>query len=150
MRVSTKFTMAVHLLACVVSFDGKVTSEFMAGSIGTNPVVVRQLLQKLKAAGLVEVTRGTGGVRMARSAGDVTLLDVYRAVESEQGLFGFHPNPNPKCPVGRSIHRALDDRLEAAQRAFERELAATKLADVLADIPQGLPLPASPDSTPNP
>ncbi|OUP11090.1 Rrf2 family transcriptional regulator [Collinsella sp. An2] len=138
MRVSSRFTMAVHLLACAHVFrNRKVTSDFIASSIGTNPVVVRRLLQKLKAAGLIEVTRGTGGVTITRPLAEITLLDIYRATEGDDstGLFHFHENPNELCPVGRNIHRALDGRLERAQQAFEHELSRMTLAEVLADIP---------------
>ena len=138
MRVSSRFTMAVHLLACAHVFrNRKVTSDFIASSIGTNPVVVRRLLQKLKAAGLIEVTRGTGGVTITRPLTEITLLDIYRATDGDDGtgLFHFHENPNELCPVGRNIHRALDDRLERTQQAFEHELSQMTLAEVLADIP---------------
>lgn len=62
MQISSRFTMAIHMFACIDTFtEQKMTSDFMAGSIGTNPVIVRKILQQLKAAGLVEVSRGTGG-----------------------------------------------------------------------------------------
>ena len=60
MQISSRFTMAIHMFACIDTFtEQKMTSDFMAGSIGTNPVIVRKILQQLKAAGLVEVSRGT-------------------------------------------------------------------------------------------
>ena len=61
MQISSRFTMAIHMFACIDTFsDQKMTSDFMAASIGTNPVIVRKILQQLKAAGLIEVARGTG------------------------------------------------------------------------------------------
>lgn len=137
MRASSKFTMAIHLLVCVQVFsDRRVTSDLIASSIGTNPVVVRRLLQRLKTSGIVEVTRGAGGITLARPADQTTLLDVYRSVEegAEGDLFHFHENPNPACPVGRAIHGALDPQLERARAAFERELASATLVDVLSGI----------------
>ena len=137
MQTSSKFTMSVHLLACVHVFqDRRMTSDLIASSIGTNPVVVRKLLQKLKAAGLVEVARGTGGVSIVRPIEEISLLEVFNAVEGSAGqLFRFHENPNDACPVGRSIHQAMDDKLDRVQRAFEDELGAIALSDVVADIP---------------
>ena len=107
----------------------------MAGSIGTNPVIIRKLLQKLKAAGLITVSRGTGGVEVTRPLEEITFLDIYKAVESvpEEALFHFHENPNPLCPVGRNIHHVLDDKLERVQAAMEKELEAITLADVKRD-----------------
>lgn len=134
MQISSRFTLAVHILLCIDSFSStqKVTSELLAGSTQVNPVIVRKILGQLKAAGLVEVARGSGGASLAVPAEEITFLHIYRAVEcvGDEGLFHFHENPNPDCPVGRNIHRVLDGKLAEVQSAMERELAATKLSDV--------------------
>lgn len=133
MQISSRFTMAIHMFACMDVFkDRKMTSDFMAKSIGTNPVIVRKLLQQLKAAGLIEVLRGTGGVKIKRPLQEITFLDIYRAVECtpQEELFHFHEKPNQKCPVGRNIHHVLDDKLEKVQQAMEEELKKTTLDDV--------------------
>ena len=137
MQISSRFTMAIHMFACIDTFtDRKMTSDFMAASIGTNPVIVRKLLQQLKAAGLIEVSRGTGGVTITRPLDQITFLDIYKAVECapQEQLFHFHENPNSNCPVGRNIHRVLDDRLAEVQKAMEEKLAGMTLADVKRDI----------------
>ena len=137
MQISSRFTMAIHMFACIDTFtDQKMTSDFMAASIGTNPVIVRKLLQQLKAAGLIEVSRGTGGVTITRPLDQITFLDIYKAVECapQEQLFHFHENPNSNCPVGRNIHRVLDDRLAEVQKAMEEKLAGMTLADVKGDI----------------
>ena len=137
MQISSRFTMAIHMFACIDTFtDQKMTSDFMAGSIGTNPVIIRKILQQLKAAGLVEVSRGTGGVTITRPLEQITFLDIYKAVECapEEQLFHFHENPNPMCPVGKKIHRVLDGRLHEVQRAMEEKLAEMTLADVQQDV----------------
>ena len=136
MQISSRFTMAIHMFACIDTFsDQKMTSDFMAGSIGTNPVIVRKLLQQLKVAGLIEVSRGTGGVKITRPLDQITFLDIYKAVECtpDEELFHFHENPNPKCPVGRNIHHILDDRLLDVQKAMEEKLSQMTLADVKKD-----------------
>lgn len=137
MQISSRFTMAIHMFACIDTFtDQKMTSDFMAGSIGTNPVIIRKILQQLKAAGLVEVSRGTGGVTITRPLEQITFLDIYKAIECapEEQLFHFHENPNPMCPVGKNIHRVLDGRLHEVQRAMEEKLAEMTLADVKKDV----------------
>ena len=137
MQISSRFTMAIHMFACIDTFtDQKMTSDFMAASIGTNPVIVRELLQQLKAAGLIEVSRGTGGVTVTKPLNEITFLDIYKAVECtpDEELFHFHENPNQACPVGKNIHHVLDDKLAKVQEAMERELAAITLADVKRDI----------------
>ena len=137
MQISSRFTMAIHMFACIDTFtDQKMTSDFMAASIGTNPVIVRKLLQQLKAAGLIEVSRGPGGVTVTKPLNEITFLDIYKAVECtpDEELFHFHENPNQACPVGKNIHHVLDDKLAKVQEAMERELAAITLADVKRDI----------------
>ena len=137
MQISSRFTIAVHIFACINTFekDQKLTSEFLALSTNVNPVIIRRLLTQLKAAGLVTVKRGSGGASIAKPLNKITFLDIYRAVECvEEGeLFHFHENPNPDCPVGGNIHRILDEKLQRVQSAMEQELAAITLEDVRND-----------------
>lgn len=137
MKFAARFPIAVHTLLCIDHFQGheRTTSEFIAGSVNVNPVVIRQVLQQLKAAGLVNVERGVGGASLARSAEDITLLDVFKAVGAVEGnLFSFHEEPNPNCPVGRSIQSALGEKLTDAQAALEGSLRQTTLADLLEEV----------------
>lgn len=137
MQISSRFTLAVHIFACIDTFgdEYKVTSEFLAGSTNVNPVIIRKLLSQLKKAGLITVARGTGGTAFARPLGEITFLDIYHAVECvENGsLFHFHENPSTNCPVGRNIHHILDDKLIRVQNAMERELASITLEDLKKD-----------------
>ncbi len=115
MQISSRFTLAVHIFACIDVFakDYKVTSDFLAGSTNVNPVIIRKLLGRLKSAGLITVARGTGGTAVAKPLNEITFLDIYHAVECvENGsLFHFHENPSAACPVGSNIHHILDDKL---------------------------------------
>ena len=133
MQISSRFTVGVHALLCIAYFkDEKVTSNFIAASVNVNPVVIRRTLGQLKAAGLVTVEAGVGGASLARAPEDITLLDVFDAVEAAPGeLFSFHDDPNPACPVGSSIHLVLDDKLSSAQNALRADLAKTTLSDLL-------------------
>ena len=137
MQVSSRFTIAIHIFSCINTFEDeyKITSDFLASSIQVNPVIIRKLLGQLKEAGLIEVKRGSGGASLAKEPGEITLLDVFNAVESLDGgkLFHFHENPNPDCPVGRSIHPVLDGRLEQIQRAMEKEMQSITLEDIFND-----------------
>ena len=136
MQISSRFTIAVHVILCIETFkEEKVTSDFLAGSVNVNPVIIRRLLQQLKNAGLVSVARGTGGAKVAKPLNDITLLDIYRAVECVNSgeLFHFHENPNPECPVGRNIHSVLDKRLEQIQSAMEKEMAGITMQDIIND-----------------
>lgn len=134
MQISSRFTVALHIFACVEFFkdEYKVTSDFLASSINTNPVIVRKILTQLKAAGLIRVARGTGGIALTRPLEDITFFDVYQAIEplEDSRLFRFHDAPNPDCPVGHNIHALLDDKLRAIQSAMEDEMRQYTLADL--------------------
>ena len=138
MQISSRFTLAIHIFACVDIFknDYKVTSDFISKSTNVNPVIIRKILLQLRNAGLIEVARGTGGTTITRPLSEITFLDIYRAVEcgEDNTLFHFHENPNEKCPVGRNIHNVLDDKLQRVQAAMERELRSITLEDVKKDL----------------
>lgn len=137
MQISSRFTLAIHIFACIETFGNeyKVTSDFLAGSTNVNPVIIRKILGQLKGAGLIEVARGTGGTTVAKPLKEITFLDVYQAVEcvGNGDLFHFHENPNSDCPVGRNIHHILDDKLFQVQNAMEKELASITLEDLKRD-----------------
>ncbi len=134
MQISSRFTVALHIFTAVDVFkdDYKVTSDFLAGSIGTNPVIIRKLLTQLKNAGLITVARGTGGIELTKELSEISFYDVYQAIEPLEGgdLFRFHDAPNPQCPVGRNIHALLDDKLSDIQEAMESEMKKYTLQDL--------------------
>ena len=137
MQISSRFTIAIHILTCIDTFekDYKITSEFLAGSVNVNPVIIRRLLSQLKKAGLITVKRGSGGASITKSLNEISFLDIYHAVECvDKGeLFHFHEYPNKKCPVGKNIHNVLDSKLDQLQSALENEMKAVTLADVIRD-----------------
>lgn len=137
MKITSRFTVAVHTLLAiyVLGRDYKMTSDFIASSVNVNPVVIRRTLSNLKAAGMIDVKPGSGGALPAKDAGEITLYDVYAAVDCVEGnLFNFHEKPNPNCPVGKNIHAVLDLRLLDAQTAMENELKAVTLAHLLTQL----------------
>lgn len=138
MTRSSRFATAVHVLTLMaVEKDQAVTSDYIASSVNTNPVVIRRLLRMLADAGLVSSCPGSaGGSRLARNASKITLLDAYAAVESTE-LFGEHSQqPNARCPVGRNIVDVLAPRLQAAENAAAASLKKTTIADLITEVQQ--------------
>ncbi len=136
MPVSSRFAVAIHILALLDNGAGEpVTSEWIARSVNTNPAVIRRILSMLARAGITTSRLGTGGgALLARPVSQVTLLEVYRAVE-EGGLFALHNEPpSQACPIGRHIQTALDGAICAAQRALEKELDGRTVADVIGEL----------------
>ena len=143
MQIGSKFTIGVHIITAIDYFKDmdRVNSEFLAGSIGVNPVIVRTVISQLREAGILETQRGSSGAVLRKRLDEITLYDIYKAVGSvneEEGLFHFHEQPNPDCPVGRNIHKVLDHRLLEAQRVMEEELQKTTLADIVNDTRQAV------------
>ena len=138
MQISSRFTVALHIFTCVDTFkdEYKVTSDFLAESIGTNPVIIRKILTQLQGAGLITVARGTGGIKPTRDLSDISFYDVYQAIEPLEGgdLFRLHENPSPDCPVGRNIHALLDEKLRAIQNAMEDEMKKHTIADLRTEM----------------
>lgn len=138
MQITSKFTIAVHIITVIEFFSERetVTSNFLAGSVGANPVIVRNVMGKLKEAGIIGISQGKSGITLAKSLDKITFYDVYKAVDcvDDKGLFHFHENPNIKCPVGKNIHKAMDDKLQRVQHAMEEELRKITVADVAHDL----------------
>lgn len=138
MSNNSRFTVAVHTLTLLAqSQEVPVTSEYIAGSVNTNPVVIRRVLGALRAGKLVTSQGGNGGGwKLALSPEAITLRDVYRAVEEEdEPLFPMHHrSPNSRCPVGRHIQQSLTTHFNSAKRALENELARTSIRDVLSEV----------------
>lgn len=177
MQIPSRFSIAIHICLCVEFFnedsefnkDGdkkhckKMTGEALAESVGINSVIVRNILALLKNAGLISIFRGSNGARLTKSATQISLLDIFYAVESTPKsedsltlkreskesihkesaytkekigytLFRFHTNPNLLCPLGKNIHSLLDSHFIKAQRVLEEYLASVKLSDLLEEL----------------
>jgi DNA-binding IscR family transcriptional regulator len=135
-QISSRFSIAIHILSLIAISSKECTGDFIAGSVNTNPVIIRRIMGLLKKAGLVEVRAGVGGASLRKDPDQITLLDVYRAVEViENGqLFNFHDEPNADCPVGRNIEFVLRSKMREAQSAMEEKLAQVTLEQLKAEF----------------
>jgi Rrf2 family protein len=136
MQFSFRMPVAVQILLCIAKFDGvfKTTSTFLASSVNINPVIIRKTLGQLKAAGLVEVAAGVGGARLVKEPCEITLQEIFNAVEEDEDLFHIQENPNPQCPVGRNIQQVLGNKLSVVKNHMLDDFAKITLADLLNDI----------------
>lgn len=137
MKISSRFSVAIHILAVLAILKEEVcTSELIAGSIKNNPVVVRRIIGMLKRAGFIEVNLGCGGAHLIKPAEDITLYDIYKAVEvvEEDGLFQIHENTCKECMVGANIPNILEEILPKAQKAMEEVLKSYTLKEITESI----------------
>ena len=132
MSGNSRFAVSVHVLAYLAFKQGQaVSSAEIASSVNTNPVTIRRLLILLQRAHLVAAHKGAqGGFFLTSSAENITLREVYRAVEpaADFGMATF--DPNKRCPVGNKIAAVLEKTFSKAQAQMEAELAAVSIADI--------------------
>jgi Rrf2 family protein len=136
MAVNTQFSIAVHIMAGLAyRSDVEATSAYLAKSVNTSPSFVRRVLAKLSKAGLVETATGkTGACWLARDAKDVSLLDIYEAVDAPKVFAIHHYTEQKACPVSCHIKSALEKALGKAQSAMEVGLADISLAQIVSDV----------------
>ncbi|MEP6925162.1 MAG: Rrf2 family transcriptional regulator [Pyrinomonadaceae bacterium] len=134
---SSRFSIAVHTLALLAhdERDKPLKSEYIACLVKTNAVVIRRLLSDLASANLVVSQAGaTGGTRLARAPAEISLTEVYRAVEGGE-IFSLHrQKPDSHCDIGRSIQAVLSKIQDRLDTAIEENLGKISLAEVLSMI----------------
>ncbi|HHV12796.1 MAG TPA: Rrf2 family transcriptional regulator [Clostridiales bacterium] len=128
---SSKLSVSIHILSVIALMEAQtITSEYIASSINTNPALVRRLMSRLKKAELIKTSTKLGVTGLARKAEDISLLDVFFAVEDQRDLFSIHGNTNLNCPVGAKIEGTLKHLYDNIQTATEEKLSAITLADI--------------------
>ena len=136
MRLNTKCSIAVHALILISEFgaDQKVTSELLAKSIGCNSSAIRSILLTLQKTNIISVVRGIGGAHLEKDPADVTLWDIYSALEPEglEHMVGIHPNPSQLCPVGHHIEAVLSEpysRIADAVKITMQQITLQQMLD---------------------
>ncbi|NOG26184.1 Rrf2 family transcriptional regulator [Lysinibacillus fusiformis] len=131
--VNSRFSVAIHILSLIATTSDKslLTSDFIAGSVNTNPVVIRRMIGVLKKAGLLLSHSGVAGYELLVEPKNLTLLAIYQAIDGPEQLFAIHDEPNPACAVGREIQHTLEDVYTSIWQAMEGQLQAQTLQDVL-------------------
>ncbi len=132
--MDTKFSTAIHMLILVSEAEVPMNSEQIAHSVGTNASYIRKVATRLSRAGILEGRRGVSGFSLLKAPEDISLLEVYRAVEQTEDVhvFDVHQNPSDECIVGRNIRPVLNGMFRQAEQVVESELASATLADCMA------------------
>ena len=134
MRVSTQFPIAIHIMLMIDAFpDKKITSEVLSVSAG---FIIRNLFSKLNNAGLLDTKSGKGKTTVLRPAEEITLWDIYTAVESDETdeIFKLHQNTSETCVVGSNIHSLLMPHLDEAVAAVRNVFSKVTLADLKREL----------------
>ena len=132
MKYSTKLSDAVHIMAFIaIHQEYDLSSTVIADSIQTNPAFVRQIMMKLKKAGLMSSVNGHAKPSLAKPAEEITLLDIYKAVEGSKPLLHLDTHTNPDCGVGVNIQLALQDYYSEIQKGTETHMSSISLQDII-------------------
>ncbi|MFD1471956.1 Rrf2 family transcriptional regulator [Companilactobacillus mishanensis] len=135
MKYSHKLSDAVHVLSYIeIEKDGDLSSKGIAGSIESNPSLIRRLMSALSKAGLIITQSGTVAPELARPAEDISLLDIYNAIDDDHNLLHIDEKTNINCPVGRNIQQTLDGAYEKVQTAAEHSMQEISLQSLIDDI----------------
>jgi len=137
MAVNSRMASAAHIMCFIAYIGGEGTNaEAIARSVKTNPVVVRKILKSLEKEGLVLLRQGrNGGVSLSRAAEDITLGDIYRAVEGEGGVFALREEVNLRCVVARAMGGSLTEVFRSVDDSVQRTFQQTTLARLLSAVP---------------
>ena len=138
MQISIKCSVAVHCLIFIHEAKGiaKVTSNLLAQSTGSNPVVIRNILSALKKAGLITVPRGTGGAELCAAPSQITLYQIYSALEPEgvTSIIGIHPCEGRSCPVAQNIRKVLQIPYRKIEDAVQKTMESITLQSMIDDF----------------
>lgn len=138
MQISMKCSVAVHCLIFIHEAKGiaKVTSNLLAESTGSNPVVIRNILSALKKAGLITVPRGTGGAELCADPSQITLYQIYSALEPNgvTSIIGIHPCDGRPCPVAQNIRKVLKTPYHKIEDAVKKAMEEVTLQSMIDDF----------------
>ncbi|GAB5055908.1 Rrf2 family transcriptional regulator [Companilactobacillus alimentarius] len=135
MKFSSKLSDGVHILAYVdICQDGDLSSNAIASSIESNPSLVRRMMSRLKKSGLLSSQPGKVAPKLGRRASEISLLDVYQAIEDNQKLLHIDEKTNPKCIVGGNIQKTLTNVYDQIQADAEKSMSKVTLQSIIDDI----------------
>lgn len=122
--MNSDLTIGLHIMGFLTARQGQpLTSETLAETYGTSPVVIRRVLSRLKQAGLVQTRRGTGGGSvLAREPSQINLRQVYEAVSENPELLRRHPGD--ESGVAQVLADYINDIYDEAEEALMQRLAS--------------------------
>ncbi|WP_281310515.1 RrF2 family transcriptional regulator [Flavobacterium flavigenum] len=134
--ISGKFAISVHILTLLTKFPNDyLSSEFIAGSMNLNPVLVRKEIANLKAHHIVESKEGkNGGTKLSKTASNISLKDIFEITFENIGLGYAKNQPNPDCPVGKKINQNLDVLYAEMNQKVCEQLEGISLEDFSAQF----------------
>ena len=135
MRLTRQTNYAIRMMMyCAASPQKLSRVPEIARAYGVSELFLFKILQPLVEAGLMETVRGrNGGVRLARPAADITLLDIVTVTEESFAMAECFEGDTAECPL--IDHCALNAALRKALGAFFEVLAGYSIEDLVKSRP---------------
>ena len=138
MQISMKCSVAVHCLIFIYEAKdkAKVTSTLLSQSTGCNPVIIRNILSSLKKAGIITVARGTGGAELCLSPSEITLFQIYSALEPNglSGIIGIHPVMDLNALLLKNIQKVLYSPYYKIEDSIKNTMEGITLQSMIDDF----------------
>ncbi|MCV0397470.1 MAG: Rrf2 family transcriptional regulator [Rhizobiaceae bacterium] len=141
MRLSEGVEAGLHCATALAQLeaDAVLPASALAGFHGVSPSYLLKHLKALTHAGILESVSGpSGGYRLARPAGRITLLDVVVAIEGVKPAFRcaeIRQRGPLKLPASTYLKPcAINAAMLKAERAWRAALAATSIADIVREF----------------
>lgn len=132
MAHSTKLSDALHILVFIhEQQDADLSSVAIAFSLKANPASVRQMMSRLRKAGIIESVVGHAKPTLTKSPNEITMFEVYKAVEGNKPLLHLDTHTNPECGIGVKVQLAIGDFYQEIQEGVNQQMASITLADVI-------------------
>lgn len=142
MQISMKCSIAIHCLLFINEANQKVkvTSNLLAESTGSNPVIIRNILSSLKKANIINIKPGTGGASLRQNIAEINLYTVYQAVEPKglNSLIGIHSCDELMCPIAKNIKRVLKPAYEEVSNSVKQSMMNITLDNLVLEYHQTL------------
>jgi Rrf2 family protein len=136
MSYSLAFSQAIAITVFVAAkvdacmYDFVPTKEVSESLNIARPSAVK-ILRNLNSVGIIETREGAkGGVRLAKSPDEMTLLDIFNAIEQQRSLFKFDSNIQITNDKQARVLNNVVDALGNAQNAMKASLQNVTIAEL--------------------
>lgn len=131
MKYSVKLSDAVHILSYIhFSTNPNISSKDIAFSVKTNPSYVRKLMSAMKEDNIISNSQGKANAKISRDINDISLYDIYKAVEKDKPLLHLDIHINPECGLGVNMQYVMQDVYEELHKKIYKEMQDIKLSDL--------------------
>ena len=126
------------LVYVAVHKDEACSSQRIASSLNSNASLVRQMLSQLRNAGIISVRQGKSGISINKDLNDLTMLDVYKAIDNQGDLFKVDANTSKTCNVGVAFPEVLQEHYHELQRQVEKQMSKISLQELVDETKESI------------